>query len=305
MIENGWQKSSKLARAKLNLCLRVVGKSEGRHRVESVVAFTSLADRLDFVPDHRLTLKVRHDFAGISDPSLKVSAGETNLVRRAVRLLDQKRGVAISLRKRIPPRGGLGGGSADAAVTLQTLNRLWECGADLQKSAKRLGEDVGLCLHSPTPGLFGADGGRLKIDLPDFYALLLYSPPGLATERVYAAYAAAGPSGAGGSADVASALSRNLPGERANDWGEYLSAHGNSLTAAAVGLMPSLAMTINFLKAGRGCLYAGMSGSGATCFGLYETETLARAALSRGGREAARISEVVKVYGFKASMKID
>ena len=247
--------------------------------MESIIAFASLADEIEFAPSSRLSLVVGGEH--------RVAAGEDNLVWRAARLLDPRAGAAVRLHKRIPPRAGLGGGSADAAAALQTLNRLWRTGKDLPSLATRLGSDVGVCLRSPQPGLF-SDGDFSPVTIPDFYALLLHAHSGLSTADVYANHAE----------KAAEGLSRSLP-TRAKDWADYFRAHGNSLLAAAAKLMPSLSESLKALAATRNCLHVGMSGSGSSCFALYESRSHAEAAagLPRlGGR-----AQVVKVYGFNAS----
>ena len=138
------------APAKLNLYLHVTGRrADGYHELDSLVAFTALADTLEIAPAESLRLSVTGPFADALD------AGD-NLAAQAATALAEKLGrpadVRITLDKRIPVAAGLGGGSADAAAVLRGLARLWQLGAehagDLQETALGLGADVPVCLDS-------------------------------------------------------------------------------------------------------------------------------------------------------------
>src|SRR5690349_24827067 len=136
-----------LARAKVNLWLKVVGRrADGYHLLDSLVAFADLADSLEASPSDRLSLVV-------DGPGEAALSKETdNLVLKAARLLAGRAGVAprvaLRLTKRIPVAAGLGGGSADAAATLQALIDLWRVALPVEELfdlAARLGADVPMC----------------------------------------------------------------------------------------------------------------------------------------------------------------
>lgn len=263
-----------LARAKVNLWLQVVGRrADGFHLLDSLVAFTDLADEIEVAPGSGLTLEI----AGPVADSLQ---GEPdNLVLRAARLLAGRAGVspraAIRLSKRIPVAAGLGGGSADAAATLLALVDLWRIAMppeELFDLAATLGADVPMCLAG-RPALASGIGERLApVPALPACAILLVNP-GLAlpTPAVFAArqgsFSAARPIGDGW---------RDL-GSLAEDLGR----RGNDLSEAAISLQPEIAGVLDQLRRSDGAAHVAMSGSGATCFGLYETIEAAQCAAAR------------------------
>ena len=154
----------RLARAKVNLWLNVVGRrADGYHLLDSLVAFTDLADGIEVVPASGLSLE-------IVGPGAAALAGEDasdNLVLKAARLLAGRAGVApraaLRLTKRIPVAAGLGGGSADAAATLRALVDLWRVAMpeeELFDLAASLGADVPMCLAG-RPAVASGIGERL------------------------------------------------------------------------------------------------------------------------------------------------
>jgi 4-diphosphocytidyl-2-C-methyl-D-erythritol kinase len=253
-----------LARAKVNLWLKVVGRRpDGYHLLYSLVAFADLADSLEASPSDRLSLAV-------DGPGEAALSKETdNLVLKAARLLADRAGVApraaLRLTKRIPVAAGLGGGSADAAAALQALVELWRVAMpidELFELAARLGADVPMCLAGRAALVSGI--GEELAPAPPLPAcgLLLVNPViALPTAEVFAArrghFVRAEPL-ARPWADLASLV-------------EALAARGNDLTAAATALCPAIADVLSFLRKSPAVRYAAMSGSGATCFALYDT----------------------------------
>lgn len=266
------------APAKVNLYLRVTGRrADGFHLLDSLVTFVALADTLDHRPADTLSLAVEGPFAdGL--------AGEDNLVLRAARALAARSGrmaagAALTLRKEIPVAAGLGGGSGDAAAALRGLNAAWRCGLDqeaLLALAAGLGADVPACLLG-RPLLVAGIGETLREApvLPP-HALLLVNPNRpLATADVFhrrhGAFSPPRPltEAPADAAALAAALRER----------------GNDLTETAVALCPEVAQVLAALAPLPGCLLAQMSGSGATCFGLFGDE---EAAASAGAVLAAR-----------------
>ena len=255
------------APAKVNLDLRITGRRpDGYHELDSIVVFTAWADRLTFTPDRRLTLELSGPFAAaLSDQT-------DNLVLRAARRLAEHAGrparVRIALDKRIPVAAGLGGGSADAAATLRGLSRLWQLElevSDLLPLALELGADVPVCLRSQPARMRGI-GERIEpIELPEL-ALVLANPNlALSTGQVFAGLGAPAPA-AGPDASV--------PSSRA-DLLAWLRGRGNDLEAPARRLAPVIDEVIAALGAQPGCRLARMSGSGATCFGVFDDQPAA------------------------------
>jgi 4-diphosphocytidyl-2-C-methyl-D-erythritol kinase len=260
-----------LARAKVNLWLKVVGRrADGYHLLDSLVAFADLADSLDAAAADRLSLTLD----GPGAPSL---AGESdNLVLKAARLLADRAGVApraeLRLTKRIPVAAGLGGGSADAAAALQALVALWRLTLPVEELfdlAAGLGADVPMCLAGRA-ALASGVGEKLEPapSLPACGLLLVNPGTALPTAGVFA----------NRRGDFSKAQPLEHPWSDLAGLVEALASRGNDLTAAATALCPAIADVLAFLRASPAVRYAAMSGSGATCFALYDTPAAAERA---------------------------
>jgi 4-diphosphocytidyl-2-C-methyl-D-erythritol kinase len=259
------------APAKLNLYLHVIGRRpDGYHLLDSLVAFASAHDTVIVAPADTLELALEGPFG------TALAAEADNLVLRAARLLADEAGrqpaASITLVKRLPLASGIGGGSADAAATLRALARLWGLTLDettLMALALRLGADVPMCVAGHAA--FAGGIGELLSPAPALPAagLLLVNPGApLSTPAVFRART--GPfSTAGRFAEAP----RDVAALAA-----LLAARGNDLTAAACALCPVIAEVLEALAGTPGCRLARMSGSGATCFGLFDDEATAAAA---------------------------
>jgi 4-diphosphocytidyl-2-C-methyl-D-erythritol kinase len=270
---------SEFAPAKINLFLHVVGRQpDGYHLLDSLVVFATIGDRLTASPADTLTLSVTGPFAA------GLTGDTDNLVLRAARALAATAGIApnarMSLEKHLPVASGIGGGSADAAATLRLLCRLWCLTPDpatLGSLATRLGADVPVCLLS-RPARMAGIGDRLD-PAPGLPACgLVLINPGLAisTADVFRTRTQV----FSGPATLPSHWPD--PGSMAAD----LRILSNDLEAPAIALCPAVAHALAALRAQPDCLLARMSGSGATCFGLYATTSLAHqaaASLARPG----------------------
>ena len=259
------------AHAKVNLWLNVVGRrADGYHLLDSLVAFVDLADRIEVRPSDRLSLEIAGPQAG------DLAAESDNLVLKAARLLADRAGVAplaaIRLEKHIPVAAGLGGGSADAAAALRALGDLWRLALPdevLLELAAALGADVPMCVAGRA-ALASGVGERLQPApvLPVVSILLVNPGTALPTRDVFAARR--GP------------FSTSLPVTRSwRDLPEFvaaLAARGNDLGEAAIALCPIIAEVLSFLRKSDGARYAAMSGSGATCFALYDSPAAAQRA---------------------------
>lgn len=264
----------RLARAKVNLWLNVVGRrADGYHLLDSLVVFTDLADRLEVAPSSGLSL-------ALEGPEAAAIAGDAdNLVLKAARLLAGRAGVApcasLRLAKHIPVAAGLGGGSADAAAALHALVDLWRVVMPVEELfdiAASLGADVPMCLASRAALVAGVgEVLRPAPPLPPCAILLVNPCTPLATPEVFAARR--GP------------FSAAMPAPSA--WPDLytfaadLAARGNDLTDAAVSLQPAIGDVLEALRRSDGARHAAMSGSGATCFALYDTVEAARKAAAR------------------------
>jgi 4-diphosphocytidyl-2-C-methyl-D-erythritol kinase len=257
------------APAKINLHLHVVGQREdGYHLLDSLVVFGGAGDWLSVSPADDLSLTVAGPFAAglASEPD--------NLVLRAARGLADAAGIrptgALVLEKNLPVASGIGGGSADAAATLRLLCRYWGVAPDLDGLARALGADVPVCLAG-RPSVMSGIGEVLAPAPPLPMAGLVLVNPGVAvsTPAVFRARS-----------DGFSEPAR-LPGDGWEGIEELvvsLSKARNDLEAPARSLAPAIGDALGVLAAVPGCLLARMSGSGATCFGLFASARAAREA---------------------------
>jgi 4-diphosphocytidyl-2-C-methyl-D-erythritol kinase len=266
----------RIARAKVNLTLHVTGRRpDGYHELDSLVVFAEFGDALAFAPGEGLALEVVGPYAA----ALAAACGEgaDNLVLRAARglraLCGAAPGARMTLEKRLPVAAGLGGGSADAAAALRGLAALWRLGElptpDLMALAAELGADVPVCLDG-RPCRVGGIGERLSpvAALPPAWLVLVNPGTALATPAVFAARR-------GPFSTPAGPLPRLADATALAAW---LRGGGNDLETPACSLAPEIFEVLAVLRRTPGCLLARMSGSGATCFGLYGDSATARAA---------------------------
>ena len=239
------------APAKINLALHVRRRrADGYHDLETLFAFTRFGDRLEAFAAPDWSLEVIGPTAGAAGP-----LGD-NLVLRAARAFAAETGTpgcyALKLEKHIPVAAGLGGGSADAGAALRLLNRLAGTpldGAALERLGAGLGADVPACVRSRT--VFGTGVGEALAEAAPLTGLgvLLVNP------RV------AVPTG-----PVFKAWDGQDRGPLGTDW----RAARNDLEAPALALQPVIADVLDWLRALPGVSLARMSGSGATCFALFD-----------------------------------
>lgn len=248
------------APAKVNLFLHLVGRrADGYHLLDGLVAFTRFGDRLVMTAAEGLSLDVDGPFAD------QVPADGGNLALAAAMALQAaiggRPGAAIRLTKRVPVAAGLGGGSSDAAAVLRGLRRLWAVPGttDLAALAARLGADVPMCLAGAPARISGIGEDLAPCRrFPPIPILLVNPRVPLATPDVFRARAGPwqSPVPPLATADPDAVVAA-------------LAATGNDLTAAAQSLAPQVGAALAALAGLPGCRLARMSGSGATCFGLF------------------------------------
>ena len=250
--------TSEIAPAKLNLALHVRGKlPDGRHAIETIFAFCTDGDRLTGGVADEISLEVAGPFAG------DLEATEDNLVMKAARALADSakvaQGAALVLDKRLPVASGIGGGSADAAAALRLLTSLWRIDPKhAAEVAPKLGSDVPACLLSLPARGEGAGDRLTSIALYELSGkpVLLVNPlVPLSTAEVFGRW---------------DGVDRGALG----DWREG----GNDLEAPARALVPEIAEVLVWLSDQPGVSFVRMSGSGGTCFGLFESEEARNAA---------------------------
>ncbi|MBL6957462.1 MAG: 4-(cytidine 5'-diphospho)-2-C-methyl-D-erythritol kinase [Rhodospirillales bacterium] len=256
------------APAKINLTLHVTGRREdGYHELDSLVAFAGIDDEVRAEAADGLTLNVEGPQAA------KVPAGTDNLVLKAARALSDAAaglgrsvpGARLTLTKNLPVASGIGGGSADAAAALKALIKLWDLeipSAALQELALGLGADVPVCLIERAARMSGiGEVVQPVAALPPAWLVLVNPGLALATPDVFAArtgdFSAPAPE-LGATGDVAA-------------FAAYLKGCRNDLEAPARTLAPVIGDVLEALGACENVLISRMSGSGATCFGLFDS----------------------------------
>ncbi|MCW1920038.1 4-(cytidine 5'-diphospho)-2-C-methyl-D-erythritol kinase [Rhodobacter sp. KR11] len=249
------------ARAKVNLALHVTGRrGDGYHLLDSLVGFADFGDVVRVRASDVMSLTVTGPMAA------GLGAGEDNLVLRAARLMG--RPAAITLDKHLPLASGIGGGSADAAATLRALADLH--GVDLPDPAAvlGLGADVPVCLLGRPARMAGIGEDLTPLRLPPAHLVLVNPGVTVSTPEVFRALTRRDnpPLPVMGDVPDAAALADWLAGTR------------NDLQEPALRLRPQIGAVLAALNAVPGCLVARMSGSGATCFGLFAEAALAEAA---------------------------
>jgi 4-diphosphocytidyl-2-C-methyl-D-erythritol kinase len=271
------------ARAKVNLTLRVVGRRvDGYHDLESMVAFADCADRLSLTPGSKLNLRTTGPLAQ--------DCGETadNLVFKAAELLCERvpdlRLGDFTLDKVLPVAAGIGGGSADAAAALRLLaqtNGLAIDDARLIEVAKLTGADVPVCLASRPCVMTGVGETLLPLSLPRLPCVMVNPRVPVATQDVFKALGLRNGELLVGVADVLRATAWPEDGASVEDWVEVLAAGSNDLEAPAIRIQPVIGAVLSVLSATNGAWLARMSGSGATCFAIFENTPEAQRAAQK------------------------
>lgn len=256
---------SEFAPAKVNLALHVTGRrGDGYHLLDSLVVFAGTGDRItaEAAPDLTLTLT--------GPRAAGLSSGADNLVLQAARTMGPQ-GARLVLEKHLPVASGIGGGSADAAATLRVLARLRGQPLPPGAAVLALGADVPVCLAGRPARMSGIGETVIPLAHPLPEAWLVLANPGAAvsTPAIFAALARR---------DNAP-LPRDLPRlKTAAELAAFLRMCRNDLEAPAAQIVPEISVVRSALSAQPGCLMSRMSGSGATCFGLFPDALIAAAA---------------------------
>jgi 4-diphosphocytidyl-2-C-methyl-D-erythritol kinase len=266
--------AKEVAPAKLNLALHVRGKlPDGRHSIETIFLFCTDGDRLSASPADRITLEVDGPFAG------ELGDTDDNLVMKAALALAEasrhEAGAAIRMEKNLPVASGIGGGSADAAAALRLLTSLWAIDpAHAESVAPKLGSDVPACLLSLPMRGEGAGDRLSPVQLPELAGkpVLLVNPRvALSTAVVFQRW-------------------DGIDQGPLNDWRDGW----NGLQGPATELAPQIETVLAWLSAQRGAAVVRMSGSGATCFALFETEAHRDSAAELVPREWWRLATFLR-----------
>lgn len=270
-------------RAKVNLTLRVVGRRvDGYHDLESVVAFADCADRITLTPGPRLNLETTGPLAQ--------ACGETsdNLVFKAAQLLGERVPDLVLgdfiLDKALPVAAGIGGGSADAAAALRLLAQANGLALDdprLIEVARLTGADVPVCLASRACVMTGVGETLLPLALPKMPCVMVNPGVPVATREVFKALGLRNGQLLVGATDVLRGTAWPEAGASLEDWVEAIAAGSNDLEAPATRVEPVIGEVLAALNASNGAWLARMSGSGATCFAIYENTADAQRAAQK------------------------
>ena len=245
-----------LSRVKVNLYLHIIGKrADGYHNLDSLVAFPEIGDEILVSPSNSINLK-------ITGKSKKELNEKENLILKAIKLLkNRKMGADIHLIKDTPISAGLGGGSSNAAVTLKLLSKLWNVPLPPINELVLLGADIPVCMDWRLQRMQGIGEKNSFVVSPDsLWIVLLNNGDRVPTSTVFQSVTQNEFSGL-----------VNVP--RLNEKNiliKFLKSTRNDLEKSAIKNYPAINDLINSLNLTSGCLVARMSGSGSTCFGLYE-----------------------------------
>ena len=258
------------AQAKINWSLSICGDLPGGyHALDMLMQSLELSDILTFEPSRWLTLDI---------DGQRLPTGDRNLVIRAANALNdtmgKRMGARITLKKNIPARAGLGGGSADCAATLLALNRLWNLNLPLrtlQQIGLKLGADVPFCLQK---GLCRAQGvGEILTSMenaPSIPLAMITPGGGLSTPAVFKAWNDGGfPMTPVDTPALAEAITQG-------DFARAQQLSHNDLEAPAISLMPEIGELIERFRS-LGAAFVRMTGSGSTVFAVFESDEDARA----------------------------
>jgi 4-diphosphocytidyl-2-C-methyl-D-erythritol kinase len=244
--------------AKINLALHVrERRPDGYHRIETLFAFCEDGDLLSVAPADDLQLEIVGPFASaLGEPQDNLAMQATSRLRE---ICGVHAGALLTLDKRLPVASGIGGGSADAAAALRLLARFWGLEEpDLESIARDLGADVSACLRSRSIAGRGRGDELVEIEAAGLSgAPVLLVNPGveISTARIFAAW---------------DGIDRG--GLVPLDVIEAALAGRNDLQAPVLSLEPSVADVLGVLGEQKGVILLRMSGSGATCFALFEDE---------------------------------
>lgn len=243
------------AKAKINLCLHVLGQDKSHyHKLDSIVVFANYGDALTFQSSEKLSFNVLGPFAD------SLTEDADNLILKMLHAFDHEDKVKVLLAKNLPVAAGIGGGSADAAATARGLTRLWKCPLPHPEKLLSLGSDIPVCVTSRSSRVRGV--GDEITNFPALSALpcLLVNPgQRLMTAQVFDAL-----------------IEKHNPGildipekfTTQTDFFKWLGRQRNDLQMPASTLVPEIQDILDALDF-LGSRLSRMSGSGSTCFGLF------------------------------------
>ncbi|WP_054002720.1 4-(cytidine 5'-diphospho)-2-C-methyl-D-erythritol kinase [Shimia sp. SK013] len=254
------------APAKVNLTLHVTGqRADGYHLLDSLVMFADAGDEITVEAADETTLTVLGPMAA------GVPTDKRNLVVQAANLLGVT--AKITLEKYLPAAAGIGGGSSDAAAALRALSTLYNIPLPTADEALRLGADVPVCLAPDWTRMAGIGDQIIRLGTGVNWPMILINPRvDVPTPKVFKAL----------SNKKNPPMDEGFPDCLQDDLAlSWLVAQRNDLEAPAIAVEPVIGTCLEELRVSPGCLLSRMSGSGATCFGIYKNDEFRDQALAQ------------------------
>ena len=255
-----------IAPAKINLSLHITGqRNDGYHLLDSLIAFADYGDVIDVRPAAGFSFKADGLFA----KDLPANDADNLSVKAAHylgRILQKELNLSLHLTKNIPIGGGLGGGSSDAAATIKKLLRFWNTEIDKEKLNKilfELGADTPVCYAGNAAHVTGIGEIITPVpSIPDMPAILIYPNKFCSTAEIFKNF------------QQPFSTPDPLPTEfnGREEFYNFLKKQKNDLTSAALAHIPEIKSVLDIIQVQEGCALSRMSGSGSTCFGLFDTK---------------------------------
>jgi len=263
---------NEFAPAKINLSLHLVGqKSDGYHLLDSIVSFVNIGDTLRMTPGGSSGLVVEGPFAK------DLPSSNHNLVFKAAEIFSNVRLPQITLEKNIPVASGIGGGSADAAATVRLISKVYDEPKPPINKLISLGADVPVCMHKGIVRMMGVGEKIINLSPAPNVGILLVNPrKALSTSEVFNAVKKKKNSGV---------KSHTFMEDKLNLWFDWINSMRNDLTSSAINLVPEIRFILDKLVTCDGAKVVRMSGSGATCFALFENFDLLQDAKDKIGKD--------------------
>lgn len=260
--------NKQIAKAKINLCLHVTGQNtDGYHLLDSLVTFADYGDELVFNHNDHTDIVLDGRFGG----DLSNVPTAENIILKAIKVFEHNGGLKIALRKNLPVSAGIGGGSADAAATLRGISKQLKTSIPIDNGLS-LGADVPVCIKSTNQRMQGVGEILTNIEiLPKLSAVLVNSGDKVSTSRIFKILNSKNNQGIG-----------NLPNKKLSfkETVHFLSNLRNDLELPAIEMIPNIKNVLDSLN-NCGSKLTRMSGSGGTCFGLFQSFEIAQKAAKK------------------------